>query len=132
MVLSGMSNMDQMLDNMSYMKDFTPLCDEEYATIEKAINVIKEAVEIPCTACGYCLEGCPKNIAISKYFALYNTEALLGFRGFSSNEGYYFYAAEKHGKASDCIGCGLCENICPQHLKIRDHLKTVASYFEKN
>lgn len=132
MVLSGMSNMDQMLDNMSYMKDFTPLCDEEYVTIEKALNVIKEAVEIPCTACGYCLEGCPKNIAISKYFALYNTEALLGFRGFSSNEGYYFYAAEKHGKASDCIGCGLCENICPQHLKIRDHLKTVASYFEKN
>ena len=53
MVLSGMSNMDQMLDNMSYMKDFTPLCDEEYATIEKALNVIKEAVEIPCTACGY-------------------------------------------------------------------------------
>ena len=132
MVLSGMSNMEQMLDNISYMKDFTPLSEDEYAVIDNALTVIKNSIEIPCTACGYCLEGCPKNIAISKYFALYNTEALLGFRGFSSNEGYYFYTAEKHGKASDCIECGLCEEACPQHLHIRDHLKKVASHFEKN
>lgn len=131
MVLSGMSDMEQLLDNMGYMKDFEPLTEDEYSVVDKALKVIKGAVEIPCTACGYCLEGCPQNIAISKYFTLYNTEKLLGYRGFSPQEEYYFNTAENFGKASDCIECGLCEDACPQHLKIRDHLKKVASYFEK-
>ncbi len=130
-VLSGMSNFEQLRDNMGYMKDFTPLGDEEYAVIEKAVNVIRDAVEIPCTACGYCVDGCPMKIAIPRYFTLYNTEKLLGYCGFSSNEGYYFNIAENFGKASECIECGLCEEACPQHLKIRDHLKDVAKYFEK-
>lgn len=130
-VLSGMSNLEQLRDNMGYMKDFTPLDDEDYKVVDKALQVIKGAVEIPCTACGYCLEGCPQNIAISKYFTLYNTDKLLGYRGFSPQEEYYFNTAEIFGKASDCIECGLCEDACPQHLKIRDHLKKVASYFEK-
>lgn len=130
-VLSGMSNFEQLRDNMSYMKDFTPLCDEEYAVIDSAVKVIRDAVEVPCTACGYCLEGCPMKIAIPKYFTLYNTEKLLGYCGFSSNAGYYFNIAENFGKASECIECGLCEEACPQHLKIREHLKDVAKYFEK-
>ena len=130
-VLSGMSNMEQLRDNMSYMKDFTPLCDEEYAVVDRACKVIRDAVEIPCTACGYCVEGCPQKIAIPKYFTLYNTEKLLGYRGFSSNQGYYFNTAETCGKASECIECGLCEEACPQHLKIREYLRDVAKYFEK-
>jgi len=132
MVLSGMSNMEQLHDNMSYMKDFEPLCDAEYETINKATAVLKGAVAIPCTTCGYCLDaGCPMDIQIPKYFTLYNTEKLLGSRGFSPQEEYYFNTAENHGKASDCIGCGNCEAACPQHLKIRDLLVDVKNLFEK-
>ncbi len=130
-VLSGMSNMEQISDNMGYMKDFTPLTEEERGVIDNALKVIKGAVDIPCTACGYCVEGCPQKIAIPKYFTLYNTEKLLGYRDFSPQEEYYFNTAETCGKASECIECGLCEEACPQHLTIRDYLKKVAKHFEK-
>jgi len=131
-VLSGMSNYEQLADNMSYMKDFKPLTEEEYETVEKACTTIRSAVAIPCTACGYCLDaGCPMDIQIPRYFTLYNTEKLLGSNGFSPQEEYYFNTAETHGKASECIGCGNCEAACPQHLKIRDLLVDVKNLFEK-
>lgn len=130
-VLSGMSNLEQLRDNMSFTKDFTPLSEAEYEIIDKATLAIKGAVEIPCTACAYCVDGCPMNIAIPEYFTLYNTEKLLGSCGFSTQREYYSNTAEKRGKASECISCGLCEEACPQHLPIREHLKNVADVFEK-
>ena len=130
-VLSGMSNSDQMADNISYMKDFMPLTEKETASLSEVANLIRKKVAVPCTGCSYCTDGCPKHIAIPQYFSLYNGDKRESeTKGWTINGTYYRQIAEKSGKASDCIGCGHCESMCPQHLPIRKYLKDVAEHFE--
>ena len=126
MVLSGMSNMDQLVDNTDYMMDFKPLNEEELALINKAVEIIKAQVEIPCTGCAYCVDGCPVNIPIPAYFNLVN-ECAKKVDPF----GKYEKLSKDAGKASECVECGQCEAICPQHIHIIDELKKVAERFEK-
>lgn len=132
MVLSGMSNMEQILDNTSYMMDFQPLTEEEQGVIRRAVEMICSNITIPCTGCSYCTVRCPMNIAIPKYFALYNAhkQETDGKRGTPYRD-YYDNVTRVFGKASVCIACGQCETICPQHLRIISLLKKIAECYEK-
>ena len=131
MVLSGMSSTEQLLDNTGFMQDFVPLTQQEQAVIAQVVDTINASIAIPCTGCAYCTEGCPMHIAIPKYFSLYNADLQeLKDKDFTSQGAYYDNLTLKFGKASDCIGCGQCESVCPQHLPIIENLKRVAKQFE--
>ncbi|MBE7060238.1 MAG: 4Fe-4S dicluster domain-containing protein [Ruminococcaceae bacterium] len=127
-VLSGMSSMRDMLDNTSYMSNFKPLSAEELAAVKKVVEIFKSQNLIPCTACKYCMEECPKHIPIPELFSLLNSKK----RFDSWNQSYYYSNVHTVGgrKASDCLQCGKCEKVCPQHLPIRSLLKDVAKTFE--
>ena len=130
-VLSGMSSMEQLLDNTGYMKDFKPLNAEELAMMRKAADILNESITVPCTGCSYCTVNCPKNIAIPKYFSLYNADMQeLEEKGWTPQGSYYANLTLQFGKAGDCIKCGQCEAMCPQHLPIRRYLEDVAKHFE--
>ena len=129
MVLSGMSNMEQMKDNLSFMKDFKPFCEREFDAVRRVAAVLNEKQLIGCTACKYCVAGCPKKISIPDLFACMNAKT--SYTHDFNSEWYYKVYTQNAGKASDCIKCGKCEKTCPQHLKIRDLLQKVAETFEK-
>ncbi len=128
MVLSGMGSMAMMTENVGFMKNFTPLSEEEFAAIGKVREIFRAQDLIPCTACRYCTEQCPKKIAIPDLFACLNAHN--AFHDWNANY-YHTIHTAGGGKASDCIKCGRCEAMCPQHLPIRTLLQEVAKVFEQ-
>ena len=131
MVLSGMSNFEQLQDNVNAMRDFKPLDEREMAAIKQVCDIFRSQNLIPCTACKYCIEEskCPKGIRIPDLFAALNAHETFH----NWNTGFYYNAivtGNGHGKASECIKCGKCEKVCPQHLPIRELLTKVAAAFE--
>jgi predicted aldo/keto reductase-like oxidoreductase len=130
-VLSGMSNLEQLNDNSGFMRNFEPLSGEERAVLDQAVKYIEESIAIPCTACRYCVDSCPQNIPIPDYFGLYNNKKQSGIQPYYVQDLSYARRSEGHGKASECVECGECEKHCPQHLTIRQFLKDVAGSFEQ-
>ncbi len=130
MVLSGMSSIEQMMDNISYMKDFEPLSEKELEAVGKVTGIIKGLELIPCTSCRYCIEEnhCPMNISIPDLFSCYNARGR--FNEVSPQKQYDEVYTVNNGRASECIQCGMCESVCPQHLEIRNLLQKVAAEFE--
>ncbi|MBR5419548.1 MAG: aldo/keto reductase [Lachnospiraceae bacterium] len=120
-VLSGMSNTAQMEDNLSYMKDFQPLNEEERQIIRKATEIMGRSSTIPCTSCSYCTKGCPKQIPIPRIFSAMNKR--LGDGQIEEAAADYAALAAEGAVADACISCGQCENICPQHIGIIEKLK---------
>ena len=127
-VLSGMSTLDQMQDNISYMKNFKPLSDSERAVVDKARATLASLPSVPCTSCAYCVAGCPKNIAIPQIFDAMNREFV--YKDPNSAKNGYSWETKFGGKASDCIQCGKCEEVCPQQIKITEQLKVAAAKYE--
>lgn len=129
MVLSGMSNLEQMQDNISFMENFVPLDEREQEAVRRVCEIFRAQGLIPCTACRYCTEGCPKKISIPDLFACMNAKRV--FQDWNQNYYYNKVYTVNNGKASECVKCGKCEFVCPQHLKIRELLAEVAKEFEK-
>ncbi len=129
MVLSGMGNMEMVQNNIGYMKNFVPLSDKEQEAVIKVREIFRAQGLIPCTACRYCTDGCPKQIAIPDLFACLNAKKQ--FQNWNTDYYYNNVHTKEGSRASDCIKCGKCEQTCPQHLPIRELLTEVAEEFDK-
>lgn len=128
-VLSGMSNVEQMEDNLSYMKEFKALNEQEQTAVRKAQEAINGIKSIPCTACHYCTAGCPKKIPIPEIFEARNKQLVWG--QLEEGKAAYEKAVSGVGCASDCIACGQCERACPQQINVIERLKECAKVFGK-
>ena len=133
MVLSGMNTLEQVEDNMRAVSEADSMGQAELAALEKVKRILGERTAIPCTGCRYCVEEskCPMNIAIPEYFALYNQEKLDTNTNWSPQKGVYGNMVQKgYGRMQDCIGCGCCESVCPQHIEIRVWLDRASDFFD--
>lgn len=131
-VLSGMSNVDQMRDNLSFMKEFKPLSEAEQTVITKAREAIEAIPIVPCTNCNYCAKVCPMNIGISGTFTCLNIIKLFGNVQRALHEEQFSVTGPGKKRANECIKCGACEETCPQHIKIRDELDEAARLMKMN
>ena len=129
LVLSGMSTMEQVAQNTSFMSSFVPLTEEETQVLKSAAEIIRSAVAIPCTGCAYCTDGCPVGIPIPQYFALYNERKRDGWQ--VNAEDRYRALLDKYPPAKNCISCGNCQELCPQKLRIPELLKQVSDTFDR-
>ena len=129
-VLSGMSTYEQLDENTSFMRDMKPLTDQERASVFSAAGALLKSAAIACTACRYCVEGCPANVNIPMIFDLYN-DYLTYHQLARVKNTYALYTKKTSGKASACLRCGACEEICPQHLPIRTYLAEIAGVFDE-
>ena len=134
-VFSGMNTVGQVEENTTLFADLKPLNPEELAILDRVVEIIRENTAVPCTACRYCEEGCPCNIPVADYMALYNSAKSDSPTSSSASSSQYFYylaLTRLRGKASDCTQCGQCADACPQHLPIPELMKDVTEIFEKN
>ena len=127
-VLSGMSDLDQVADNVSFMRDFHPLGADELDVIKQVREIVGNSVDIPCTNCRYCVEGCPRHILIPDVFAAMNKRLVGG--QIDEARADYREALKAGNFASACIACGKCEDTCPQHIDIIAQLKECANALE--
>ena len=129
-VLSGMTTLEQLRDNMSFMSDVEPLDGTEQKIIADAVAALNSNTFIPCTGCGYCVDGCPAGIPIPKYFSLYNADRQeIAGKGLTPQRVLYSNIIKDPGAPTDCVECGQCEGICPQHIRVIKRLKEVEEYF---
>ena len=126
-VLSGMSTIDQARGNLASYRDNKPFDDSERAALEKVMGELRSMASVPCTACGYCIEGCPSHVKIPDIMALLNLEEMTRDREFV--KGLYSWQAAE-GRASECIRCGACEDMCPQGIGIIEQLERAAEQYE--
>ena len=126
-VLSGMSNVEQMDDNLSYMKDFHGLDDDQRQVIEEAKAELAKIPIIPCTTCNYCAKVCPREIGISGSFTAMNYLTLYGDKAAAKHQESWLVGMHGRKPAADCIKCGKCEQVCPQHIAIREELERVSN-----
>lgn len=129
-VLSGMSNLEQLEDNTSYMRDFVPLDATEEELVRKTVSLIRQSAQIDCTGCSYCTEDCPAGIPTPAFFKLYNEHLKRLDKGEFYGKDEYEALAAKTAKASSCMECGLCESRCPQKIPVMRALRRVRRTFE--
>lgn len=128
-VLSGMSTLDQVRDNTSFMERFQPLNAEEQAAVDQVRAILDALPQIPCTRCQYCTKGCPQGIAIPDIFKAMNNYLVYG--NLPGALGNYAFATREGGVASKCVQCGQCEEACPQHIHIIEELQRAVSLLER-
>ncbi len=126
-VLSGMSNLEQMEDNLSYMTDFHPLDESEREIVRKAVFALKSVEQIECTGCRYCMKGCPMGIRIPEIFRAMNRSAM---NDTARADRIYQKAISEGAAPSDCLACGQCESVCPQGLPIIELLGKAGFFFD--
>lgn len=131
MTLSGMSNQEQVLDNLHTYDSFEPLSKGELSLIEEVKKKILETTVVGCTACRYCCNGCPKGINIPGLFKIYNQLLVDGNIIFAKEQYQQLIEKKESNLAKACISCGQCERVCPQHLEIINELKKIAHQFEQ-